>query len=184
SWNTKLGADGSYRLRAVATDKAGYSTTSDTVTTTVANNLLVVLASPGDVVRGTVPVTATFDPVGSTSTLVVERFRQNGMEPSRAAATLLLGYEGWIGAKAATWQFTLGTGMACAVTALPVLVMLMEKLEILRQPYIKDGHAIGQIIEYAGPAVEALSVDERATMTNMAAEVGAFTGIVAPDAKA
>lgn len=56
-------------------------------------------------------------------------------------------------------------------------------LEILRQPYIKDGHAIGQIIEYCGPAVEALSVDERATMTNMAAEVGAFTGLVAPDAK-
>src|SRR5690606_23403028 len=45
-------------------------------------------------------------------------------------------------------------------------------------------HAIGQIIEYAGDAVEALSIDERATMTNMAAEVGAFTGIVAPDAKA
>src|SRR5690606_27053175 len=57
-------------------------------------------------------------------------------------------------------------------------------LEILRHPYVKDGHAIGQIIEYAGPAVEALSVDERATMTNMAAEVGAFTGIVAADAKA
>ncbi len=57
-------------------------------------------------------------------------------------------------------------------------------LEILRHPYIKDGHAIGQIIEYAGEAVEALSVDERATMTNMAAEVGAFTGIVAPDHKA
>ncbi|MBX6365930.1 MAG: 3-isopropylmalate dehydratase [Gemmatimonadetes bacterium] len=56
-------------------------------------------------------------------------------------------------------------------------------LEILRHPYIRDGHAIGQIIEYAGEAVEALSVDERATMTNMAAEVGAFTGIVAPDAK-
>jgi homoaconitase/3-isopropylmalate dehydratase large subunit/3-isopropylmalate dehydratase small subunit len=56
-------------------------------------------------------------------------------------------------------------------------------LEILRHPYIKDGHAIGQIIEYAGDAVEALSVDERATMTNMAAEVGAFTGIIAPDAR-
>jgi manganese-dependent inorganic pyrophosphatase len=38
-----------------------------------------------------VPVTATFDPVGSTATLVVERFRQNGMEPSRSTATLLLG---------------------------------------------------------------------------------------------
>jgi manganese-dependent inorganic pyrophosphatase len=38
-----------------------------------------------------VPVTATFDPVGSTATLVVERFRQNGMEPSKATGTLLLG---------------------------------------------------------------------------------------------
>ncbi len=38
-----------------------------------------------------VPVTATFDPVGSTATLVVERFRQNGMEPSQATAMLLLG---------------------------------------------------------------------------------------------
>ncbi|MDE0357960.1 MAG: aconitase family protein [Gammaproteobacteria bacterium] len=56
-------------------------------------------------------------------------------------------------------------------------------LEILRHPYIRDGHAIGQIIEYAGPAVEALPVDERATMTNMAAEVGAFTGLVAADGR-
>jgi manganese-dependent inorganic pyrophosphatase len=38
-----------------------------------------------------VPVRATFDPVGSTATLVIERFRQSGMEPSRASATLLLG---------------------------------------------------------------------------------------------
>jgi manganese-dependent inorganic pyrophosphatase len=37
------------------------------------------------------PIRATFDPVGSTATLVVERFRQNGMEPSRPAATVLLG---------------------------------------------------------------------------------------------
>ena len=56
-------------------------------------------------------------------------------------------------------------------------------LQILRHPYVKNGDAIGQIIEYAGEAVEALSVDERATMTNMAAEVGAFTGIIAPDDK-
>jgi len=38
-----------------------------------------------------IPVTATFDPVGSTATLVVERFRQNGMEPSRPTAVALLG---------------------------------------------------------------------------------------------
>jgi manganese-dependent inorganic pyrophosphatase len=38
-----------------------------------------------------VPVRATFDPVGSTATLVIERFRQSGMEPTRSSATLLLG---------------------------------------------------------------------------------------------
>jgi manganese-dependent inorganic pyrophosphatase len=38
-----------------------------------------------------IPVTATFDPVGSTATLVVERFRHNGMEPSRKTAMMLLG---------------------------------------------------------------------------------------------
>ena len=38
-----------------------------------------------------VPVRAVFDPVGSTATLVIERFRQNGMEPSRPTATMLLG---------------------------------------------------------------------------------------------
>ena len=57
-------------------------------------------------------------------------------------------------------------------------------LQILRYPYVKNGNAIGKIVEYAGEAVEALSIDERATMTNMAAEVGAFTGIVRPDEKA
>ncbi len=56
-------------------------------------------------------------------------------------------------------------------------------LQLLRHPYVKNGDAIGQVVEYCGEAVEDLSVDERATMTNMAAEVGAFTGIIAPDAR-
>jgi 3-isopropylmalate/(R)-2-methylmalate dehydratase large subunit len=55
-------------------------------------------------------------------------------------------------------------------------------LEILRHPYVKSGRAIGKLIEYCGDAVATLSVDERATMTNMTAEVGGFTGYVAPDA--
>jgi len=37
------------------------------------------------------PVTAVFDPVGSTATLVTERFRQFGVEPLRSTATMLLG---------------------------------------------------------------------------------------------
>ena len=60
-----------------------------------------------------------------------------------AAAAVLLMQASWIGPKAMTWQFVLGIGMACAVTALPILILLMEKLEILRQP-------IGQrILRYA-----------------------------------
>ena len=59
------------------------------------------------------------------------------------AATGMLMYPGWIGPKAQTWQFVLGIGMACAVTALPILILLMEKLAILRQP-------VGQrILRYA-----------------------------------
>lgn len=38
----------------------------------------------------------------------------------------------WIGPNGQTWQFILGVGMACAVTALPILVLFMEKLNILR----------------------------------------------------
>ena len=56
-------------------------------------------------------------------------------------------------------------------------------LEILRHPYVKSGRAIGKLVEYCGDAVASLSVDERATMTNMTAEVGGFTGYVAPDEK-
>ncbi len=56
-------------------------------------------------------------------------------------------------------------------------------LYILAHPYVKSGKALAKIIEYCGPGVEALDIDERATMTNMAAEVGGFTGIVAPDAR-
>ena len=50
------------------------------------------------------------------------------------AAVVLLGFDGWVGPKALGWQFILGIGMACAVTALPILILLMEKLDILRAP--------------------------------------------------
>ncbi|WP_293604818.1 cation:proton antiporter [Polaromonas sp. UBA4122] len=59
-----------------------------------------------------------------------------------AAAGMLMS-EGWLGPRGTPWQFVLGVGMACAVTALPILILLMEKLAILRQP-------IGQrILRYA-----------------------------------
>jgi 3-isopropylmalate/(R)-2-methylmalate dehydratase large subunit len=40
----------------------------------------------------------------------------------------------------------------------------------------------GHVIEYRGPAIEALSMDERMTVCNMSIEAGARAGMVAPDA--
>ena len=57
-------------------------------------------------------------------------------------------------------------------------------LKILSLDYVRSGKALAKVIEYSGEAISELSVDERATMTNMAAEIGGFTGIVAPDQKA
>lgn len=45
------------------------------------------------------------------------------------------------------------------------------------------GGGSGYAVEFAGPAIEALGVEARLTLCNMAVEFSAFTGIVAPDAK-
>ena len=56
-------------------------------------------------------------------------------------------------------------------------------LHLLRLDAIRSGGAIGLVFEYGGAAVRAMSIDERATLTNMVAELGGFTGIVEPDAR-
>jgi Kef-type K+ transport system membrane component KefB len=48
------------------------------------------------------------------------------------AAIGMLQFPGWVGTGGQDWQVVLGIGMACAVTALPILILFMEKLEILR----------------------------------------------------
>ena len=52
-------------------------------------------------------------------------------------------------------------------------------LEVLRLLTVKGG--VGKIIEYGGPGVETLTVPERATITNMGAELGATTSIFPSD---
>ncbi len=52
-------------------------------------------------------------------------------------------------------------------------------LEVLRVMTVKGG--VGKIIEYGGPGVAALSVPQRATITNMGAELGATTSIFPSD---
>lgn len=56
-------------------------------------------------------------------------------------------------------------------------------LHLLRLPGIRAGGGVGKVFEFGGPALAALSTDERATLTNMTAELGGLTGIVAPDAE-
>lgn len=55
-------------------------------------------------------------------------------------------------------------------------------LHLLQMEQIRTGGAIGAVFEFCGTAVRKMSIDERATLTNMVAELGGFTGIVAPDA--
>ncbi|MDO5614060.1 MAG: aconitase family protein [Paracoccus sp. (in: a-proteobacteria)] len=56
-------------------------------------------------------------------------------------------------------------------------------LHLLAQPFIRDGGGVGKIFEFAGPVIDAMSTDERTTMTNMVAELGGLTGLCAPDAE-
>jgi 3-isopropylmalate/(R)-2-methylmalate dehydratase large subunit len=67
--------------------------------------------------------------------------------------------------------------LAPDLTAKDVMLLL------LAHPEVRSGGALGLAIEYAGEAVRAMEVEERATLANMAAEAGGFTGIVAPDGK-
>ncbi|MEW6338117.1 MAG: aconitase family protein [Acidobacteriota bacterium] len=56
-------------------------------------------------------------------------------------------------------------------------------LLLLARPEVRAGLTLGAVLEWRGEVVSAMSVEERATLTNMAAEAGAFTGIVEPDAR-
>jgi 3-isopropylmalate/(R)-2-methylmalate dehydratase large subunit len=68
------------------------------------------------------------------------------------------------------WSGRLGRG----VVAKDMMLALCARLGINGASY--------RVVEYAGPAVEALPMSERMVLTNMAAELGAKTGLVAPDA--
>lgn len=56
-------------------------------------------------------------------------------------------------------------------------------LHLLARPQIRTGAGVGKVFEFAGSAIAQMSIDERATLTNMTAELGGLTGIVAPDAQ-
>ncbi len=74
-------------------------------------------------------------------------------------------------------RIELGGCVPAGVTAKDIV------LHLLALPFIRDGGGVGKVFEFCGEAVARLSTDERATLTNMVAELGGFTGIVTPDAE-
>ena len=77
-WSTTLVADGDYRLRALATDVAGFSAPPAEVTTRVANPASVTLTTVPDIVRGTVPLSATITGAGNRSVSSAFQHRVDG----------------------------------------------------------------------------------------------------------
>lgn len=74
-----------------------------------------------------------------------------------------------------TARFILRGRMHPAVCAKDVM------LYILSRPFFKSGDGIGKVLEFSGDGVTNLSLDERATLTNMAVEAGGFTGVIEAD---
>jgi len=74
-----------------------------------------------------------------------------------------------------TVRFTLRGTLAPDVAAKDVM------LHILSQPFFRTSKGIGRVLEFAGPGLGSMPIDERATLTNMAVEAGGFTGIIEPD---
>lgn len=54
-------------------------------------------------------------------------------------------------------------------------------LHLLSDEFFKTGAGIGKVLEFGGAGTMAMSLDERATLTNMAVEAGGFTGIIEAD---
>jgi Kef-type K+ transport system membrane component KefB len=93
---------------------------------------------------------------------------------SAAAMILLRWRDGWLGLNALNWQFVLGVGMACAVTALPILILFMEKLGILRQDLGQRVLRYASLDDIAIWAVLALILMDWKSMELQAGFLGVF----------
>src|SRR5471030_2557202 len=77
--------------------------------------------------------------------------------------------------KPAAMRITVDGALGDGVTAKDLILAIIAK--------IGAAGAVGHAIEYAGPAIDALSMEGRFTVCNMSIEAGARAGMVAPDDK-
>jgi len=73
-----------------------------------------------------------------------------------------------------TVRFVLTNRLPDGVSAKDVI------LHILAQPFFRTSRGIGKVLEFGGPGLFTMPMDEQATLTNMAVEAGGFTGILEP----
>jgi 3-isopropylmalate/(R)-2-methylmalate dehydratase large subunit len=71
-------------------------------------------------------------------------------------------------------RFELSGRLQPGVTAKDVMLHLLLH-------YARPQQTLNRVMEFAGPGLQSLSLDERATLTNMATECSAFTGIAEAD---
>jgi len=72
-----------------------------------------------------------------------------------------------------TFRVEVDGTLKAGVTAKDIILALIAKIGV--------GGGTGCVIEYGGPAIRALSMDERMTVCNMSIEGGARAGLIAPD---
>jgi 3-isopropylmalate/(R)-2-methylmalate dehydratase large subunit len=75
--------------------------------------------------------------------------------------------------KSKTYQVLVEGSLRPGVTAKDIILNLISRIGI--------GGGTGCVFEYCGPAIRALSMEERMTVCNMSIEAGARAGLVAPD---
>lgn len=122
------------------------------------------LVVPGDLVVGADSHTCTYGAIGAFST---------GIGSTELAVVMMTG-KLWFKVPESVWLNLLGT-LPWGVYAKDVILHIASILGA-------DG-ATYRALEFHGPVTEALSVEERTTITNMAVEVGAKAGLVPPDEK-
>ncbi|MBN1914025.1 MAG: 3-isopropylmalate dehydratase large subunit [Candidatus Omnitrophica bacterium] len=121
------------------------------------------IVAPGDLVIGADSHTCTYGAMGCFSTGVgstdLGRAYIDGKCWFKVPPTIRFVYKGrlkkWVGGK-------------------DLILFTIGKIGV-------DG-ALGRVMEFCGPAIDNLGMDERFTMSNMAIEAGGVSGIIAPDA--
>jgi 3-isopropylmalate/(R)-2-methylmalate dehydratase large subunit len=128
------------------------------------NAVMEELGGPGDIVVGTDSHTCTAGALGCFAFGVGSTDMANAW------------YTADIQVKVpASVQYVLKGKPTRGVTAKDVMLYIMA------QEYSRQGNCIGKVLEFSGEGLLHLNMDERATLTNLAVECGATTGIIEAD---